>query len=358
MRRTILAFVVLLLAIPAAAQKISKPTKQGKEPTEAQMEIIREGISLHDEQKYDDALRLYEKVLQESPDCVFALYEAAYSLYAKGDLDSGLRYALKASEYQSELLPRIYMMIANIADDKGEPKKAIDIYKEAIKQQPNLSVLRYNIAITYFRLKNVKEGKEQVKKAIELDFGYESPHYLLSAHFSEAGYKIPSLIAALRFLSLEANTDRARRLAEMVAKNLDSGATRDPDSGDINIMINTSAPTDEGDFSTVELMLSMKSALRISGDDDKEKAKSRGEKFVEALEMLLSSIGEDKKNRKTFVGKNYFPYLAELKEKGYADILGHIILVQIGSEDSLKWLGDNESRLNAFSAWARNYGTK
>lgn len=359
MKRAFLAIAILILAVPAFAQKIGKPTKDGKEPTPAQREIINQGIRLHDEKRYDEAIAQYNKVLAESPDCVLALYEVAYSHYAKKDLDNSLRFALKAAEYRSDILPRVYMMIANVVDDKGEPEKAIKIYEEAIKQNPDLAVLRYNIAITYFRLKKLKEARAQAKKAVELDFAYPSPHYILAVHFSDSGYKVPSLLAGLRFLSLEADTPRAKSAAALIAQKLESGATRNKESGNINIFVDLNSPKDEGDFSTIDLILSMRSAMRIGGDDEKdEKPKTREEQFVETLEMLVNSVAEDDENGKTFTGKNYFGYFREMKAKDYTKVLGHLVLAQIGSDAAMDWLGKNQQDLLAFWNWSKAFNSK
>lgn len=354
MKRALPFIAILLLVLPAFAQSIKKPTKDATPPTTEQEDTIREGIAFHDDKQYDEAIKRYKSVLEENPHCVVAMYELALSYYDKKDLDNGLAYALKASDYRSDLLPRVYMMIANIVDDMGEPEKALQIYEQAIKQRPDLSILRFNYAITNFRLGNKKEGRTQVKKAVELDYAYSSPHYLLAVHFSDSGYKIPAVLAALRFLSLEGNTDRAQSIARTVAQTLDSGATRNKETGNINIFINTDTPKDEGDFTTAEMMLSMTSALRLGGEKE-DKDKSREEKFVDALDMLLSNIGEDKENRKTFCGKNYFPYLKDLKAKGYSKVLGYLVLAQIGSGDALDWLGKNEQHLRSFTEWAAAY---
>jgi len=355
MRKTILLAVVLLIALPVAAQKIGKPTKDGVEPTEEQTGLIREGIRLHDEKKYDEAISVYRKVLEESPNCVMALYEIALSHNAKGDLDTSLRYALNAAEYRSDLLPRIYMMIANIVDDRGDPDRAILIYEEAIRQSPNQAILRFNAAITYLKLGKSKQAKEQLKEAIELEFSYASPHFLLATHWAETGYKVPGVLAALRFLSLEASTGRSRSMAEMVAKAIDSGATVDKDSGHISITLNIDGPTDEGDFSTMELLLSMQNALRISGEDSGSKDLTREEHFIKSLDTFIGALDDDKKNRKTFSGRYYFDYLKEMKSKGHTEVVGYIILTQIGSSAALKWLGENKPRLDAFAVWAQGY---
>lgn len=351
-RAMIAAITVLLLTLPAIAQKIGKPTKTGSEPTADQRELIDQGVKLHDEGQYEAAIAKYEKVLEENPDCVEAIYEIAFSYYANKDLDNGMKYALKGTEYKSELLPRLYMMVANIADVQGHPEKAVQLYKEAIKQR-DLSILRYNLAVTYYGLKKVKEAREQAKRAVELENSYASPHFLLSVDFNNNGYKVPSVITGLRFLSLEADTNRARSLAAQVASAIDSGATRDKKSGNINIIINSGTPKDEGDFTTLELVMSMSNALKLG---DKGKESSREERFISSLKTFVNSIAEDDKNTKTFCGKNYFGFFKELKSKGYTEVLGHLILSQVGSQDSFDWLTENNKDLSAFADWARGYG--
>jgi hypothetical protein len=55
------------------------------------------------------------------------------------------------------------------------------------------------------------EAKEQLKRAVELNNAYPSPHYLLSEVFMGTKYRIPALLAAIRLLSLEPNSQRSER---------------------------------------------------------------------------------------------------------------------------------------------------
>jgi hypothetical protein len=71
-----LAFAItLLFAATITAQKIEKPKLSPQPPTPAQSELINEGIALHDARRFDEAIKKYEMVLRENPDCTLALYE-------------------------------------------------------------------------------------------------------------------------------------------------------------------------------------------------------------------------------------------------------------------------------------------
>lgn len=355
MKKILTAAFVLTLVISVYSQKIHKPEKEAVEPNEAQLLLIREGIRLHDAAEFDEAIKLYKRVLEESPDVVLALYEIAFSYYSKRDLDNSMLYALKAAEYDSEYLPRIYMMIANIADDKGESEKALEVYKIAIKQRPDDAVLRYNIGVTYLRMKNDKKGREQLKKSIELAYAYPSPHFLIADHFFDNGYRVPAMLAAVRFLALEAGTRRARRAAEILASSLNAGASRNKATGNIRITVNSDSPKDEGDFTTLELMLSMTRALGLGSDKKNSKAPGPEEEFLKSLNFFLSSVAAEKKNVKTFSGKTYFRFASELREREFVKILGNLVLLHIGSEKARSWLDGHTEDVARFRAWSKSF---
>ena len=160
------ATFVLALCSALSAQKVQKPTLTPKPPTTAQENLIKQGIALHDAKKYDEAIALYQKVLDENPDCVFAIYEMALSYYNKKDFVKTVEVAMQGLKYDSDQLPLFYGMVANVWDDKGNPEKAIELYKDGIKileklenSDHHLSSMYYNLGVTYFRQKEGAKGK-------------------------------------------------------------------------------------------------------------------------------------------------------------------------------------------------------
>jgi len=356
MKKIILSlFIFTLLFVSVSAQKIGKPTLTPTEPTAAQNELINEGIKLHDQKKYKEAIESYQQVLKENPDCALALYELALSYYNAKMYDKTLETAYKLVNYKGPTGLLGYGLFANVLDDQGKSKEAIEIYQSAIKQlkdapeyYKHLSSVYYNLGVTYFRQKQYKEAREACKKAIEIDFNYTSPNYMLAEIFAGSNYKIPSMLAAARLISLEINSPRSQRSAKIFAGNLNS-AQKD-EKGNIQIFLDFNSPKDEGDFGGIDLLLGTLTAIK----DDKDKNKSENEIFAEAIDTMIALLVEDKKLPKTFVGKTYIPFLAELKKRGYTKNFAYLILQQNGNTDAEKWLLDNGKTTLEFLNWAKN----
>src|SRR5215213_6201582 len=155
-RQLLLCLVIGLFCVPAAAQSVSKPTLTSTEPTAAQKSLIQEGIALHDAKKYSEAIKKYQQVLQENPDCTIAMYEIAMTYFNNADYQNALETAFKGTKYKSKELPLFYGIIANIWDDKGKPEDALKLYQDGIKilkdekdSGAQLASLYYNLGVTY-----------------------------------------------------------------------------------------------------------------------------------------------------------------------------------------------------------------
>src|SRR5262249_3265668 len=155
------------------------------------------------------AIKKYEAVLAENPDDVLALYELAYSLTAKGDYQKALDVASRGAEYKSDRLQEFYMLVGTDLDMLGKPDEAIKAYKAGIKLVPPDPMLHFNLGITYARQKQSAEARKSLKTAVALKPDYASAHYALAVLFYDDGYRVPALLAAARFLTLEPDSKRA-----------------------------------------------------------------------------------------------------------------------------------------------------
>lgn len=362
MKKNIYLTILLcfVLALTVSAQKIGKPTLTPTEATAAQKQIIREGIKLHDKGQYDEAIKKYEQVLKENPDNDEALYEMAFSYYNKKDYSKASELAYKLVQYKSQTGLLGYGMIANVLDDQGKSKEAIEIYRKAIKQleddagyKSHVSKLYYNVGVTYTKQKQYAEAREALKKSVEYDFQYPSPNYLLAVIFDGTKYKVPALLAASRLISLETDTQRAKQSATIFT-NILAGAKKDEKTGNINIFIDLNAPKDEGDFGMYDLLLGTLTTVK----DEKDKNKSEVEIFAEAVDTMIAILSEDKKLPSTFVGKNYIPFMVEMNKKGFSKTFAYLVLQQNGNKDAEKWLANNEQQKVDFMDWAKDYQSK
>jgi len=350
----------LVLSLTISAQKISKPTLTPTAATAAQKQLINEGIKFHDLKQYDEAIKKYEQVLKENPNNDEALYEMALSFYNKKDARNASETAYKLIRYKSNLGFLGYGLIANVLDDSGKPKEAIEIYQKVIKQlegdaefQSHLSSLYFNLGITHYRQKQYKEAREAAKKAVQMDFKYPSPNYLLAVVYHGTKYKVPALLAASRLISLELNTQRTKQSVAIFLDIL-NGAKRDEKTGNINIFLDLNAPKDEGDFGTYDLILGTLTTVK----SDEDKNKTENEIFAEAVDTVISLLAEDKKLASTFVGKTYVPYMVEMKKQGFSKTFAYLVLQQNGNKEAEKWLNENNQQNLNFINWAKNYRLK
>lgn len=351
--------LVLLFSALTLSQKLPKPKQMPGPATAEQTKIIQQGIALHDAKKYDEAIAKYQAVLAENPDSTLALYELTLSYFDKGEKSKAKETAFRGANYLSDELPLFYGMIGNCLDDEGKPEEAIKMYRDAediLRSYPDmkrhLSSIYYNLGVTYVRQKKYNEARVDLKKAVENNFAYASPHYLLSIIYEGTKYKIPAFVTAVRLISLEPNTQRTKRAADIFAKVL-KPAGKDPATGNINIFVDLNAPKDEGDFGMFDLLLGTLTTVR--GEEDKNKSDSQ--MFVEAIDSVIAILSEDKKIASTFVGKQYVPFLLELKKNGHTEALGNAVLYinDNNNADAAKWIKANESKLSAFLKWGKEY---
>jgi len=358
-----LFLLLILFCVSAAAQKVTKPTLTPTETTASQWTIIQEGIKLHDAGKYDEAIQKYQQVLKENPDSSVALYEMALSYYKKKDYAKFTDVATQGIKYKSAELPQFYEMIGNLLDDLGKPKEAIEVYKDAIKiledkkeYQRSLASIYFNMGVTYTRQKQYKEAREALKKAVESNPNYPSPNYLLALIFNGTGYKIPALLASARLISLEVETPRAKDAVKIFLDVAQGSATKEA-NGDVTINLNLGAPTDEGEYGAIELLLAISGQVDDKKDEAEktEKPKTEEEKFTSKIDLLISFLADDKKIKSTFVGRNYVPFMVEMKNRGFVQVFSYLVLQQGGNKTAEKWLIDNSQKTLDFINWAKTY---
>jgi tetratricopeptide (TPR) repeat protein len=363
MKKLSLALCLLfLIALPSSAQRIDKPTLTPTPCSESQKATIFQGIQLHDAKRYGEAIAKYQEVLSNNPDCTNAIYELSMSYYYNGEKTKAMETAYKGSKYKSAELPLFYLTMANVLDDIGKGNEAQQVYIDAIKilegdkeMRPHLSSLHFNLGVSYRRQKKDAEARQEMKLAIIANDRYASPHYQLADIFFFGRYKIPALLAAARFISLEYNTDRSKRAAAIIYNVVGSTAAQKGADNNIVISIDPSAPNDEGDFGAAELLMTMVDALGKTGDT-KTKDMTAEEKFVERLDSVIGYLdGKDKNLKSTFSAKAYFPFVSEMRRLGFVKPFGYLVLVHSGDEQALKWIRDNDKQVSDFLNWAKAY---
>jgi tetratricopeptide (TPR) repeat protein len=315
-------------------------------------------VALHDQGKFDLAAEKYKQVLAENPWEVTALHELAFTYFEGKKYNEALATGRLAAQCKSKILPRIYILIGNSLDELGDRRAALDTYKAALKLEPRSGLLHYNLGITEWRDGKKFEAKKSVEKAILLDPRHASSHALLASIYSDMGYRVPAILAYSRFLALEPQTRRATSALPRLEKLLTGGVTKGDKENHINIVVSMppKANRDEGDFTSVEMMLS----IVLAGDlitlpADAGKKPSNG---FEKLTSLYASLGEALDNTKIkggFAARYYAPHMAALVKAGHAKALVAQAWKGGTVEGLAEWAATNEAKLQALETWSGEY---
>lgn len=361
MRWLFTTFLFLFIATFSNAQDLLPEVPS----TPEQDSLIAIGITWHDRKDYNEAIEFYKKALQKNPANATALYELAYSQYEQGNLEDALETALEGARYNSPILPRLYMVIANIYDDQEEPEKAVEVYQKAIAIHPDFYLVHFNLALTLTRMDQGKEAEISLQKALRLNPFHPSSHLLLAQLWLARNVRIPALMAYTHFLLLEGGTKRAGDAATMVGVILEGkgqGSFVSRSGNTINL--SAAGDTCEGDFRIAEAMISTFGLVYESVGEGL--ADSAGiiltdlDRFRRKLKTAIEVIGKEQVSKTpvaltSFTQQFYLPWYSEMVRLNHVEVFCHLVAANCMIPGAESWLTEHQEEVKAFTSWIKEY---
>lgn len=325
----------------------------------AQM-LVREGVILHDEGKYEDALLKYDSALVIDPQNVGAMGERALTFMEMekyADAADACRDIVKKYP-NSRDLEFVYTTYGNSLDALGKSSEALEVYDKGISLFPENSHLYFNKGITLALLERFEESQETLEQAVLLNPYHPGTQNALARVLVANDKEIPSLFAFLRFFIIEPEGPRAKANMPYVKDIFKANVeVTGKNSITINMAPIVVSEDDNGekkpnDFRTVSIMLSMTAALDY---DKKNKRKSEPELIKDKIETLCSTLSEMKKDNFGFYWKQYVPYFVALNETGHSETLAYIVYASENDKKIGKWIEGNRDKIDAFYEWDKTY---
>lgn len=306
---------------------------------------IAEGIALHDQRKFDEAIAKYKAVLADSPGDLRALSELAYSYEMKGDY-AACRAALDpVADKKDRLQPVILATLGNCLDLAGDSNGAIATYRKGLKVAPEDTQLLYNLAVALAGEEKYAEARELLKKELVLRPHHPGGHYLLGQIFQTENFRAPAILEYLRVLAVETGTPRAADAAKRLHNLLNLGVEK-KNEGEINITIDPKTRKEEGDFQMWETTLALSSGARFTEESKKlsefEVARTH---LVTALRMLLETPA---KGRNYTVQQN-LPFFADLEKRKLLDVFAGIAMAGLGLAGENEWGQANQAGVHQYA---------
>jgi tetratricopeptide (TPR) repeat protein len=307
--------------------------------------IISDGIKLHDAGKHQEAIAKYNEALALDPNDPNANYEIAFTLFSTGKGKDAIPYLNKVVSGKSNVVAGAYDMLGSIYDDQKEPEKAIEYFNLGIKANPNYQRIYYNLAITYSRNGNDKEGMNAIIKALQLDPGHASSHRIYAMiTMKNPETAINSLLAFSNFLILEPGTERSVVAYKDLQALLNAGITKE--KGSQNITVSNSADADQN---AANMAISLSSvAAAIPGI-------TATELLEQQLKTIFSIAGEisAKKKEKEFFWSYYADFFGKLSKSDHMPFFTRWVSYSGNREENEKWIKEHQPQLKEFSDWLK-----
>ena len=158
-------YTVLLILILGNYQNLfaqKSPEKQKKEVKH----YIEKGIDAYNSAEYEKAEKAFRKALGHDPLNDIASYNLGLTLTEEEKKLEAARYFSKAGKMSesAEIKDKSYFNEGNIWLQKKKYEKAVEAYKNALRNNPGDEEARYNLAIALDKLKKQQKKNKQNKK--------------------------------------------------------------------------------------------------------------------------------------------------------------------------------------------------
>lgn len=333
MLRISVALALLLAAFSVAAD-------------EARTKAIHDATVLVDQGKVDQAISALKKLVANDAKDETATYELGLAYAAKGD-NANCRTTLEPlAETKTTNSTHILGMLGNCLDQMGDTEKAIAVYRRGLADAPDDSGLLFNLAITLIQKNKIDEGRELLKHDIEKNPTHASAHLVLGQMFEEQGFYVPATFSFLHFLALEPGSKRSATAAGHLSKLLDRGYEKTKEGA--NITIDPSARKEEGDYTSMQLMIATaRAASEI--DEKKQTDIEKGQRQVSSLITMFVESAE--KERNDFTSRVQTPFFTSMSKANVVDAFAAIALSPLELPGTLEWWKAHDKEISAYFDW-------
>lgn len=142
-------FFLLIAATTVHAQK-------------AERDLIRKGNRMYNNSVYENAEVNYRKALEINPKSTVAMYNLANTLMQQNKLQEAMEQFAGAAKVEKEKpnLAQIYHNMGVIFQSQKDYAKAIEAYKESLRNNPKDDETRYNLALAQKLLKDQQQDQQ------------------------------------------------------------------------------------------------------------------------------------------------------------------------------------------------------
>ncbi|HTE00830.1 MAG TPA: tetratricopeptide repeat protein [Mucilaginibacter sp.] len=330
-------FVILLIMQVSAFGQTNKETAKQKG---------ERAVTLEDEGKFDDALKLLDEAIKLDPASIDYPYETAYCYYNQEKYDKVIDLLTKLKD-RDDSIDRLYQLLGNSYDNIKQTDKAVAIYEEGLKKFPASGNLYLEMGVIPLIKKDYDKALFYFEKGIKAAPAVSSNYYWAAKLYCGSTEKMWGMIYGEIFINLERNSKRTIEISKLLFDTYKS---------QITFTSATSAKVSFSNGATIQVVDPKNIKLPYS--------------IIYEPTLLIAIVNETSidlnsldRIRKKFVdfyfqkefNKKYpnvlFDYQESLIKAGHMEAYNHWLLLK-GDEASFnKWQQENKEKWDGFVTW-------
>lgn len=331
--------ILMFLAFSAGAQQKLERINSGQ--------IIKNVIKLDDDEKYQEAASLCEKVGRNDTNYVRTRYGEAYSFYNLSKYDTVIRICTEMIGMDDYTSTDAYILLGNSYDAKKKNEEAIKVYKAALLKFPRAYLLHFNLGVAYYRANKMDEAYRSIKNALDINPFHATSHYFLGLINAEEKRWAPAMLAMHTCLILGPNKSvesKCRGILISIAKG-----DYVPDTA-AHVF---SEPEDPA-FAKIDKLIDSKMAFRT----DYEIVTKMDDKLMKQTQLLLETMMQSKPKSDNYFVKLYVPLYSGIMDHKFLKTFLYYPYQGLDNEIITKWKSKSKKDIQEFVDWAADYFTK
>jgi hypothetical protein len=317
---------------------------------------LEEGKRLHDHSRYDDALAVYRSILQADPSEPSALYEAAYTLHAKGEprqAQALLDQLIARGRGGREFLAGAFGLLGAIHDELGELDLGEKTFRRGLEWSSANAGLRYALGVNLLAQGRAAEATSEFIRNLVIRPDHPRGWAKAGDALWATTHWAWALLAWGRSLTLDLDPPVAQRSAELLWEGLFAGV-------DVQAKELCLPPLGHDEESLNQTAENLVVAMSASGRFRQWAECSDSEFFVLALENIVTLLGQLPAKSlvspsRQFWHRQLHGFFATAQASGWLVAAAYLIRAPLGDPQTSAWLSANAPRVERFRTWARSF---
>ncbi len=304
--------------------------------------LIDEGVVLHDEGKYEEALVKYKQVPENDTAYILAVSEMLLTYYYLERYEDAAKLGRKVLKENYDLYPMFYLNLGSSLDELEDYDEAIKNYDRILEKYPKNFLIQYNKGISYLLSKRYKKAFDQFQFTLKLNPFHAKSHYQLASLALNEGKTTQGILALNGYLLIDPTSQAANNVLSLLNDVCGSKYKEKFESKGLDV-------TPDEDYSEIDLMVE-----NYLGLSKKYKVKSKFQLPLVKQSYLVFQKLSELPESDGFWYQTYVPFFKKMLKDGMFESYSYYMMQSSGSDKHQSIVSKNKTKIDKFIPWLKD----